>query len=104
MTTPPERIEEVVEDILHKSIDYLSKQGEGYASFYVNILKAEITNTLHQELQKARESERGRCIKLVESCDTIVGTDRHRKPADTGVFRKSVVLEALQSELDQPIS
>jgi hypothetical protein len=50
--------QEIAEKIIHKSIDQLSKQGEGYASFYINILKAEIIKALHQELQKAREEER----------------------------------------------
>lgn len=61
------------------------------------IVPLETVDTLIETaVTEGMRAERERCIETVESCDTIMGTDRHRKPADTGVFRKSVVLEALR--------
>ena len=51
-------VEEVMEEIVQESIDQLSMQGEGYAGFYINLLKAGITKTLQQERQTSQERER----------------------------------------------
>jgi len=49
--------QEIVEKIINASIDQLSKQGDGYAGFYVNILKAEITNAITSLTQAHKATE-----------------------------------------------
>ena len=59
------------------------------------------------EKQKQESYELGKrhgievVLALVNSCDTIMGTDRHRKAADTGVFIKSVVIEVIEEKLSE---
>lgn len=72
--------------------------GVDYANMQVAIRSA-LTSIAEEARREERKSGIEECIRLVESCDTITGTDRHRKPADTGVFRKSVVLEVLREAL-----
>lgn len=69
MSTDSNReVEEIVEDIIHKSINELDTK-EMYAGFYVNILKEEISKAIQQERQTSQEREREVVGKLFEALD-----------------------------------
>lgn len=133
MKTPDKTVEEIVDEFGNKFVDYIKtiEIGQyndkgvniGFKTAY-NLMKEHLTQTLQaerqkreQELQKAREEERERCIKVVddygksmrelhnkmignahEDSKMILAFDMHSRL----IAIKHITEKMNQSELDQP--
>lgn len=104
MTTPPERIEEIRQK-LNKVYLRLA-----YGKSDIETAKKEVDEILHQELQKAREEERERIIKIIndvgyvnaENLETLSLSKDEQKWYEGCIDVCEHLSETLQSELDQP--